>query len=40
MTECPGCGRLIPESLDRCPHCGTELVSAESIAGLLRGGEE
>ena len=35
MTECPSCGKMISDSLDRCPHCGAELFSAASISALL-----
>ena len=36
ITECPGCGRMISESQDRCPYCGAELVSAESMRALFQ----
>ena len=36
VTECPGCGKWISESLDRCPHCGAELISAESMRAMFR----
>ncbi len=36
ITECPGCGRMISESLDHCPHCGAELISTENMRALLQ----
>ncbi len=37
LESCPNCGQSVPESVDRCHHCGTWLSGDSTAADRSRG---
>ncbi|NPA70580.1 MAG: reverse gyrase [Crenarchaeota archaeon] len=36
IRKCPKCGETYSHDIDRCPRCGTELISSEPVISALR----